>query len=212
MTLLDLTPDDLLATTRAVRKQLDFDRPVPMALIRECLELALQAPSGGNAQRWQWVVVTDADKRRQLAELYQRAFAAYRDMPGAAGNLFRDDPARAPQQRRVMDSAQFLADHFHQVPVHVLGCVPRGGTSGPSAWGSLFPAAWRFMLAARVRGLGTSWTTLHLMYEEEAAKVLGIPFDEYAQGVLITVGYARKTNFKPARRQPLDDVLHVNGW
>lgn len=212
MTLLDLTPDEMLATTRAVRKQLDFEKPVPMAVIRECLELALQAPSGSNAQRWQWVVVTDADKRRQLGELYQRAFAKYRDMPIAAGNLYQDDPARAPQQQRVMDSAQFLADHFPAVPVHVIGCVPRSGTSGPGAWGSLFPAAWSFMLAARVRGLGTSWTTLHLMYEEEAAKVLGIPFDDYAQGVLITVGYARKTDFKPARRQPLDDVLHVNGW
>ena len=209
---LHLSADELLTTTRAVRKQLEFDRPVPLEVIRECLQIAQQAPTGSNYERWQWVVVTDADKRRQLAEIYRKAFERYRELPIAAGNLFQDDPVAGPRQRRVMESAQYLADRFHEVPVHVLGCIRKDGFSPTGMWGSLYPAVWSFMLAARERGLGTSWTTLHLMFEEEAAQLLGIPFDEYAQGVLITVGYARKTDFKPARRLPLEQVLHLNGW
>ncbi len=217
MPTLNLTPDEMLTTTRAVRKRLDLTRPVEPAVLDECLEIALQAPSGSNAQRWHFVVVTDAGKRAQLAELYRRAFDAYREMPIAAGNLFQDDPQRAPQQRRVMDSAQYLADHLHEVPVHVIPCLegrpPQNGfIPSVSMWGSILPAAWSFMLAARARGLGTSWTTLHLVYEREAASVLGIPYDEVSQCLLIPTAYTRGTDFKPARRKPLEEVLHYDHW
>lgn len=214
---LKLTVDEMLTTTRAVRKRLDLTRPVEPEIIEECLEIALQAPTGGNAQRWHFVVVTDAGKRAQLAELYRRAFGTYREMPIAAGNLFQDDPQRAPQQKRVMDSAQYLADHLHEVPVLVIPCLEgRPAESGfipsVSMWGSILPAAWSFMLAARCRGLGTSWTTLHLVYEKEAANILGIPYDDVSQGLLIPTAYTRGTNFKPARRRPLEEVLHFDQW
>ena len=214
---LDLSLDELLTTTRAVRKRLDLARPVEPGAIRECLEIALQAPTGGNTQGWHFVVVTDAAKRAKLAELYRRAFEVYRGMPTAAGNIHQDDPLRGPQQKRVMNSAEYLAAHLHEVPVHVIACIDGRIDDLPPArsagfWGSLFPAAWNFMLAARARGLGTSWTTLHLMYEREAAEILGIPFDRISQGVLIPVAYTQGTDFKPARRQPLDDVLHMDGW
>jgi nitroreductase len=89
---LPLSPDELLTTTRAVRRRLDVDRPVPMEVVRECLSIALQAPSGSNAQGWHFVVVRDPEKRMALAEVYRRAFAIYRDMPIAAGNIVTGDP------------------------------------------------------------------------------------------------------------------------
>lgn len=116
-----------------------------------------------------------------------------------------------------MTSAQHLADHLHEVPVMVIPCItPRvdgqPGFVSASIWGSLFPAAWSFCLAARARGLGTSWTSLHLMFEQEAAEVLGIPFDTYAQGALLPVAYTKGTDFKPGPRAPLDPILHIDGW
>ena len=217
MAFLDLSPEELLTTTRAVRRRLDLTRPVELEVIKECLEVALQAPSGGNIQSWHFVVVTDAAKRARLAELYSRAFAEYRTMPTAAGNIHQDDQVRGAQQRRVMESSAYIAAHLHEVPVHVIPCIEGRITEkniprSASLWGSLHPATWNFMLAARMRGLGTVWTTNHLMYEKEAADVLGIPFDTVSQGSLIPVAYTKGTDFKPAMRQPLDDVLHVDGW
>ena len=181
MPALPLGPDELLTTTRAVRKRLDFDRPVERAVIEECLAIALQAPTGGNRQRWHWVVVTDAAKRRALAELYRKAWAVYLTLPTAAPNLHFDDPTRERVQRRVGDSAQYLADNLERVPVLLIPCFPGriDGKSSPvqaGTWGSILPAVWSFMLAARARGLGTAWTTLHLQHEQDAARVLGIPY------------------------------------
>ncbi len=217
MPMLDLSPEELLTTTRAVRKRLDLTRPVELEVIRECLEIALQAPSAGNSQGWHFVVVTDAGKRAKLADFYRRAFAEYRTWPTAAGNIHQDDPVRGPQQRRVMESSAYIAAHLHEVPVLVIPCIEGRITEkniprSASLWGSLHPATWNFMLAARMRGLGSVWTTLHLMYEKEAADVLGIPFDDVSQGSLIPVAYTKGTDFKPAKRQPLDDVLYVDGW
>ena len=218
MSHLNLSADDVLRTTRAVRKRLDFDRPVEESVLRECLELAVQAPSGSNSQAWRWVVVTDADKKKALADLYAQAFDIYKGMDGNAGNVYQgDDRERIEQQGRVMDSAQFLADNMHRVPAMVIPCLPMKLDGAPnvlsaSMYGSILPAAWSFMLAARERGLGTSYTTLHLIFEEQAAEVLGIPFAEVSQVALITVGYTKGTDFKPARREPLDSVVSFNGW
>jgi nitroreductase len=214
---LPLTPDELLTTTRAVRKRLDLQRSVPEPLVRECLEIALQAPSGSNRQTWQWVVVFDADKRAALGEYYRKAVEQYLGSPGAAGKLFADDPDRSVVQRRVGDSVAYLGEHMGQVPVQVIPClsVGRGGKlssdNQAGLWGSLLPAAWSFMLAARSRGLGTAWTTLHLSYEREVAEVLGLP-DDVRQGVLIPTAYYTGESFAPAPRGSLDDVLHVDGW
>ena len=214
---LDLTSDELLSTTRAVRKRLDLDRPVPMELVRECLELATQAPSGSNAQGWHFVVVTDEAKRAALGAIYAKAFAIYRTMPTAAGNVEIDDPERAATQDRVRSSAEHLADVMGRCPVLLVPCIegkvdgmPNVGSS--SVLGSIIPAAWSFCLAARARGLGTSWTTLHLMFEQEAADVLGIPFDTITQTALIPVAFTKGTDFKPGPRVDLDSILHVDTW
>jgi len=220
---LDLTPDELLSTTRAVRKRLDLARPVPMAVVRECLELALQAPTGSNAQGWHFVVVTDASKRARIAELYATAFDAYRKMPVSAHAIAegRSEADRA-QQERVIDSAEYLAQHLAKVPVHLIPCIagrvdriphgPMAHLAQASVYGSILPATWSFMLAARARGLGTAWTTLHLSHERQVAELLGIPFDEVAQVALIAVAYTKGTDFKPARRLPLANSLHVDSW
>lgn len=197
-----------------MRKRLDLTRPVPMELIRECLEIALQAPSGSNRQSWHWVVVTDADQRAAIGELYRRAVAEYLDSPGAAGKLFADDPDRAEVQRRIGSSVAYLGKHMGEVPVLLIPCViardlPAGNQAG--LWGSILPATWNYMLAARARGLGTAWTTLHLRYEAEAAAVLGLP-EHVRQAALVPTAYSIGTDFKPAAREPLDTVLHVDRW
>ncbi|NMI01555.1 nitroreductase family protein [Pseudonocardia acidicola] len=213
--LLPLGPDELLTTTRSVRKRLDLDRPVPLEVIRECLEVALQAPSGSNTQGWHWIVVTDPEQRKAIAGYYQRAFDAYRNSPAYAGRKQTDDTARDATQARVASSAEYLAETMADVPVLVIGAIFAGGElpAGNQAglWGSLLPAAWSFQLAARARGLGSAWTTLHLQYEKEISELLGIP-PRVRQGVLLPVAYTKGTDFKPAPRQPLDTVLHVNTW
>ena len=217
MPLLPLNPDELLSTTRAVRKRLDFDRPVERSLIGECLRIALQAPTGGNRQRWHFVVVTDAAKRREIAELYRRGWDVYLESPTAAPNLHFDDPVREAVQRRVGESAQYLADNLERAPVFLIPCLPGRMDGLPAsaqagAWGSVLPAVWSFMLAARARGLGTAWTTLHLGHEREAAAILGIPYQDFTQAALVPVAHVRSTAFKPAHRIPLAEVIHWNTW
>ncbi len=219
MPLLDLTLDELLATTRAVRKRLDLSRPVELELVRECIDLAVQAPTGGNSQQWHFVVVTDAEKRKALADLYRQSYtatygnaAAANAQPSSAQNA-----ERARAQERVLSSSQYLAEHMHEVPVHVIPCIKGRYDGVPSnvqagVWGSILPAVWSFMLAARARGLGTVWTTLHLAYEKEAAAVLGIPYETITQSSLIPIAYTLGTDFKPGPRKPLDKVIHMNEW
>ena len=211
---LPLTPDELLTTTRSVRKRLDLTRPVPLEVVRECLQIALQAPSGSNRQGWHWVVIDDESRRRFIGEYYGKAVNSYLHSPGSAAALFADDPRRNAVQRRIGDSVAYLGEHMGEVPVLVIPCIKAGRLgSGSQAglWGSLLPAAWSYMLAARARGLGTAWTTLHLRYEKEIAELLGLPAD-IRQGALIPTAYTIGTEFKPAPREPLDSVLHVNAW
>jgi nitroreductase len=210
-----LTPDELLTTTRSVRKRLDLTRPVPMQLVRECLQLALQAPTGGNRQGWHWVVVTDPGHRATIGDYYRRSFARYRESASYAGRVGDGSEARQAVQERVASSAVYLAERMGEVPVHVIGCIeageelPAGNQAG--LWGSLLPAAWSYQLAARTRGLGTAWTTLHLRYEKEISELLGIP-PHVRQGVLVPTAYYTGETFRPAPRNPLDDVLHVDRW
>lgn len=217
MPTLPLTPDELLTTTRAVRKNLDLGRPVERSVLEECLAVAQQSPTGSNMQGWAFVVVTDAAKKKALADLYRQAMALYRTLPIAAPNLTFEDPARNALQQRITSSAEHLAEHLHEVPVHVIPCIRGRLENGPtvmaaSAYGSIIPAAWSFMLAARARGLGTCWTTLHLFHEEEAARILGIPYAEVTQVALIPVAYATKTTFKPGAREPLASMVHWEAW
>lgn len=203
--LLSLTPDELLSSTRAVRKRLDLERPVPMEVIREALGVALQAPSGSNSQGWQWIVLTDPELKARVAEFYQRSYSAYSASGGGAGS---------PAQMRMAASATYLSEVMAQVPVLVIGAI-RAGAALPenqaALWGSLFPAAWSFALALRARGLGSTWTSLHLTYEQEVAALLNLPPD-VRQGVLFPVAYTKGTDFRPGPRADLDAVLHINGW
>jgi len=194
-----LTPDELLSTTRAVRNRLDLTRPVERAVLEECLALAQQAPSGSNRQPWTFVVVTDAGKRAELARLFRDVADAYLE-------------ASPVKSGAMVGGVRHLADHLHEVPVHVIPCI-KGRTDGlPGAqqagvWGSIIPAAWSFMLAARSRGLGTVWTTFHLRHEREAAEILGLDYENVMQAALIPVAYTKGTDFKPAKREPLETMV-----
>jgi nitroreductase len=223
MSLLDLTADEVLTTTRAVRKRLDLDRPVEIALIKECIEIALQAPTGGNTQGWQFVVVSDATRRAALAEIYRKAWQIYRKSPGSVFDLFAKEPAgaRKDQFGRVAESADYLVDNLERVPVHVIPCIhgrpdkmtgKYASVALASIYGSVIPATWSFMLAARVRGLGTAWTTAHLMYEQEAAEILDIPYDDVTQVALIATAWSKGTDFKKSLRKPVDEIVHIDGW
>jgi len=209
---LGLSVDELLKTTRAVRKRLDFDRPVPDQVLRECVEYAIQAPTGSNVQGWHFVLVTERDKIEKIAAIYKKAFDWYRDSPVYAGRVVEGiSDERDAQQARVADSADYLAENMHRSPALFIPCMQgRNATAG--AAGSIVPAAWSFMLAAREQGLGTCWTTLHLMHEEEAADVLGIPFNEVQQWALSPVAYTAGTDFKPATRPDVETVISWNSW
>jgi nitroreductase len=206
---LELTPDELLSTTRAVRRRLDLTRPVPREVLEECLRLAQQAPTASYRQDWHFVVVTDEEKRRALGELWRSVAVQYL---GGRSSAAADGSAK-----RLLESVEHLIAHIHEVPVHVIPCVEGRTDHAPvvvqaSRWGSIIPAAWSFMLAARARGLGTVWTTFHLRQEREAAELLGIPFDEVMQAALIPVAYTLGTDFKPAARHPLDTMVHWERW
>ena len=218
MSKLQLSADEVLTTTRAVRKRMDFDRPIDLATIEECLEIALQAPTGSNGQQWEWVVVTDPEKIAAIAALYQQGFAMYLGMEGSVKSIYKGDEAgRIAQQERVTDSAQYLADNMHRCPALVIPVLPMKldgmpNFVGASMYAGIMPAAWSFCLAARERGIGTSWTSIHLMFEEQVAGILGIPFAETSQIALIAMAYTKGTDFKPATREPLSASLHVNQW
>jgi nitroreductase len=202
---LDLTPDQLLSTTRTVRKRLDLSRPVERELLEQCFDLALQAPTGGNQQGWHFVVVTDADQKKALAELYRRS----KD---------ETEPPSAPAgQEAVMDSAAYLAEHLQEVPVLVIPCIEGRFENAPPvwqaiAWASILPATWSFMLAARARGLGTAWTSLHLAHERDAAAVLGIPYEQVTQAALIPVAHTIGTEFRPGSRSPQGEHVHWGSY
>ena len=215
---LNLSVDEVLSTTRAVRKRLDFEKPVEPEIIKECLEAAIQSPTGSNAQSWQWLVVTDPEQRAALADLYKQGWDLYAQMEGNVQTAYKgDDEKRIAQQNRVQSSAAYLAENFEKVPVMMIPILPGRYEGLPSVasaamLGSILPGAWSFMLAARERGLGTAWTTIHLMFEEQAAEVLGIDYQSYTQCALITCGYSKGTDFKPAERPPLETVLHWDRW
>ena len=179
----------------------------------ECLEIALQAPTGSNRQGWHWVFVEDADTRLALKEIYAENFAAYRQVPRPT---YADDDPRTAAAPRVVDSAQYLADNFEHAPVMLIPCIEGRTDADNSAafWGSLLPAVWSFMLALRERGLGSAWTTLHLPNggERRAADLLGIPYDSVSQGGLFPIAYTKGTDFKLASRVPAAEVTHWDRW
>ncbi len=204
--------DELLSTTRAVRKRLDLDKPVPKDVIHECLELAVQAPTGSNSQTWRWVCVDDPAKRKALAEIYANAGRDYLTAAGAQA-----EESGGGQTKRVFSSAMYLLENLHKVPLHVIPCVEgRPDPKTPPAmlaglFGSIFPAVWSFQLALRSRGLGSTLTSLHLLEEQKAAEILGLP-DNVMQVALLPVAYTKGTDFKRAERPPISGITHWNTW
>jgi len=207
---LGLSADEVLTTTRSVRKRLDLTRAVPRDVLLDCIDIAHQSPTGSNSQRWRWMIIDDADKRRQIADIYRANFeAAY---AGA------EEPEPGSQADRVNQSARHLAKHLHEVPIHVIPLLAdRMGEGTPSGrqasrWGGILPAVWSFMLALRERGLGSAWTSLHLSNEREVADILGIPYDDYSQAGLFPVAYTIGTDFRLAKRPPAEDFVRWNTW
>lgn len=213
---LNLTADEVLTTTRSVRKRLDFDRPVERAVVLDALDVALQAPTGSNRQAWHWVIVEDPDKKRAIADIYRTTAGPY----FAMGNpSYAEGDARAERMEAVTDSAQYLAANLERAPLYVIPCQwgrVEGQDPGIVAgfYGSIIPAAWSLMMALRERGVGSAWTTLHLLGdgERQAAEVLGIPYEKVTQVALLPLAYTLGTEFKLAKRQPLDTVLHWDAW
>ncbi|HZZ48147.1 MAG TPA: nitroreductase family protein [Pseudonocardia sp.] len=211
MTNLDLAVvDELLTTTRSVRRRLDLEKPVDQKVIEDCIRLALQSPTGGNRQGWRWLVVTDPELRRGLADLYREGESGL--LRSRAEKYRESDPATS----RVYESADYLAGVLDQVPVHVIPCI-EGRLTGfepfeaASHYGSILPAVWSFQLALRSRGLGSVLTTLHLAREAEAARLLGIP-DNVMQVALIPVAHADPRAFKPAAGRDVSEVMFLNHW
>jgi len=219
--LLGLSSDEVLSTTRAVRKRLDFTRPVPEEVIRECVRLALQAPAGSNIPRTRFVVVRDAETREKLAALYREVYTdLYSNSPSyvrRVGQPASDSPVQDRQQR-VGDSVDYLAQHLAEAPVIVVACLAGMRVDGELAHmattflGQSCPAVWSFMLAARARGLGTCWTTMHMPRERDVAELLGIPYDSVQQVCLTPLAYTLGTDFRPAHRDDPELYIHWDRW
>jgi nitroreductase len=200
--------DELLTTTRSVRKRLDLTRPVGRDVILECIQLAMQAPTASNTQDWRWLVITDADKRAAIADIYRSVGAEY--LAYAAKEV------SDPQTQRVYASAFALTDTLAQVPVHVIPCLDNridnsNLLTAASAWASIIPAGWSFLLALRSRGLGSVWTTMHLAKEREVAELLGIP-ETATQAALFPVAYTIGADFRPAARPPAETITYWDTW
>ena len=207
--------DHLLSTTRGVRKRIDWDKPVEPEIIEKCIEISMQSPVGSLAQQRHFIVVTDPEKRRQVGDVYRKACYPYLEDRNKLADELGDDP-EAELIRRNLALATYQADRIHDHPVlFILALNGRVENDSPSAqasfYGSILPAAWSLMLALRSRGIGSCWTTLHLVYAEDAAKVLGIPKD-VTQAVLISAGYYTGEDFKPAKRLSAREQTHWNEW
>jgi nitroreductase len=210
-----LTNDELLSTTRVVRRRLDFTKPVERSVLEECLTLALQAPTASNRQEWHWVFVSDPDTKAELARIYRADDdEAYVSLP--TPDLSATD-VRSVHAEAVQSSAEYLRDHMHEAPYLLVPChlgrVDHAATATQAAlWGSLLPAVWSLMLALRTRGLGAAWTSVHLRHERRTAELLGIPYESYTQGGLFPIAYTKGTDFRPAARRPLAEVIHWDSW
>jgi nitroreductase len=207
--------DGVLFTTRAVRRRLDLDRAVPRDVLLDCVAAAVQAPSGMDRQGWCFLFVSDPERKRAIAELYRRGYQAYQE---SGGPQFPPGDPRSCRRDVMLASQDHLALRLQDVPTLLVplieGRLPESPTTHLTAsfYGSILPAVWSFMLAARARGIGTAWTTTHLRHEREVASVLGVPYERYTQVALIPVAYADQRAFKPGPRLPLDSFVRWERW
>lgn len=212
--MLDLTPDEVLSTTRSVRKRLDFDKPVARQTLQECLEIAFQAPNGSNMNTWRWVLVDDKAIIEKMAGIYNNAMDDYIAMLGdAVGEDYMG--ASTPGFEKINQSVDYLRDNMRRAPAILIpllnGRVENAGVfMQASSYGSILQAVWSFFLALRARGMGSAWTTAHLWREQELAELLNIPFNEYTQVGMFPIAYTLGTEFKKAYRKPFDEVVSWN--
>jgi len=203
------TVDRLLSTTRAVRRRLDFSRPVPRALVLECIRLSQQAPTASNTQRWRWLLIDDPVLRRELGALYAQGLPAIHTSESAT--------APDPQTQRIHAGAVWLAEHIGEAPLLAIPCLAQRLPAGAplvvtaSFFGSIYQAVWSFQLALRSRGLGSTFTTVHLLFEQQARMLLGLP-EDVTQVALLPVAYTKGSKFRPAARPPAATIVHWNRW
>ena len=218
MPLINLTPDELLKTTRSVRKRLDLTKTVPMTIIEECMDLALQAPTSTYGENWRFMVVTDPDKKRAIAKWYKKGHELFVIRKNLSQKESKDVSSPG---NRVLSSINYLAENIQDIPALMVPCILGRPDSEDVAYNvqyqatmyaSIIPAVWNFMLAARARGLGTCWTTLHLPFEQEVGSILEIPVQEVTQIAMIPIAYTLGTKFKAAPRRPLHEVMRLNNW
>ena len=212
MTQLDLTFDEILTTTRAVRKRLDVTRKVPRALLEECLELAFQAPNGSNKNMWRWIIVDDPEMVAKLGDEYRAAMGILGS--GQQTSQF-SNTSGVHWEDRLLESAYALADKIGQMPTLLIPLMPgraegKGVVEQAAMWGSIVQAVWSFMLALRSRGLGSCWATVTSRREREIAALLGIPYEEYTQVGMFPIAFTIGTDFKKAWRKPVAEVLTYN--
>ena len=215
--------DHVLSTTRTVRLRLDLEREVPNDLIEESIDVALQAPTGGNSQTWRFVVVTDADLRAKIADYYRKGSERYfagetaLQRTGASVTLEYDESdIRQQRMDKIVKSAVYLIENLHRVPALILTCIETRFEHEDvfiqaCMWGSILPATWSLMLALRARGVASAWTTFTLMYEKEIGELLGIPAN-YTQAALLPVAWLKGSGLRPAKRFPASQVTYWNGW
>ncbi|MFP6625420.1 MAG: nitroreductase family protein [Myxococcota bacterium] len=201
--------DIALTTTRSVRRRIDWERPVQPEVIERCIDIATQAPTGLNLEAWRFLVLTDPARKLGMAELYRKSFE---QMAELRAEYARQTGTQPPALRKVHRD---LADRLHEMPALILVCM-QGRPDDALArqvgfYGSILPAAWSLMVALRTRGLGSTWTSLHLIHERETAKLLGIP-DDVTQTVLLPVGYMRNAVLAPAPRKAAREVTYWNEW
>lgn len=205
---MDIDPahvDAVLSTTRAVRRRLDLERPVDNQTLLDCIDLAEQAPTGGNLGSRRWIIVRDQAVKDQLGELYRESALPF--MAAAADRL----RGTGHPQERVMESAVHLAEHLAEVPAIVIPTIigRHDGGSRPGLFDSVIQAAWSFCLALRARGLGTTWVTAALQDEARVKEILGIP-EHMTEIVLFPVAYTKGTEFSRAPRRPAREIAYFD--
>ena len=213
MSMIDITPLELLTTTRTVRKRLDLSRPVDRSLVEECLRIAWQAPNGSNQQMYGWVCVDDPATKAAMADVYRDGLKRHQEISAA-----NPSPYKVNDRQELISASVFhLLQHMQDVPVLVVPTIETRLDGGSifeqgSRWGSILPAVWNFMLALRMHGMGSAWTTLHLHCEKDMADLLGIPFAEVTQAGMFPVAYTIGTDFHAASRAHSEQTIHWNKW
>jgi nitroreductase len=201
---------DAVLTQRAVRRVLPD--PVDPRIVRRCIELALEGPTGSNGQNWEFVVVTERATKQRFQSQYKRVWALY----GRAGQRARGDD---PQTARILASVQWQVDHLDEVPVLVVACLRGGGKlpyvpmpaiASSSHYGSIYPSVQNLLLAARAVGLGASLITLPLWSTTVARRILGLPLS-VEPCCIVPLGWPRG-RYGPKARKPVDQVIHLERY